>query len=315
MSDLHLALAMLMITLTSCGSVAREDDAHGTGSPRVVAPRANIDASEAPESEPDASTAPDASVANAPTKPAAQPDASAAPDSSVANAPATPTAEPDAGAAPDSSVADAPTAPEGWIFTKDLANARGLGGVPLTGSARTSYGVLYRGQTLALSAAGCEEFASLRIRSVVDLRDPVERVFSRNADCVRNAASILTAPLGSSSDYLDYISKQGGLDSIAATFAVLGDPAAYPVYIHCTYGRDRTGVVSALILSALGASRTAIVDEYNRSSATVGSSPDSLERVLDKVDELGGIEAFLKGAGVTSAQLETLRAVVIAGRK
>lgn len=331
---MHLVLAMLMITVTGCESATWRET--GADSARAPAPRASIDAGVAPEAARGASAVPDASVVDAPNTPEAAPDAGAAvPDASAADAKTTPEAEPDASAAvadasvadvptmpqaapdasaaPDSSVADAPTTPDAWIFTEDLANARGLGGVPLTGSATTSYGVLYRGQTLDLSAAGCEEFASLRIRTVVDLRDEIERRFWRHADCVRDSATILIAPLGSSEEYLGYISTQRGIDSIAATFAVLGDPEAYPVYIHCTYGRDRTGTMSALILSALGASRAAIMDEYNRSSETVGSSPEELESVLDEVDAAGGIEAFLERAGVTSDQLETLRAVATAG--
>jgi hypothetical protein len=67
--------------------------------------------------------------------------------------------------------------------------------------------------------------------------------------------------------------------------------------------------MSALVLGALGASRAEIVAEYNRSSAKVGSTPERLEGVLDEIDALGGIEAFLERAGVRSDQLETLREI------
>ena len=210
-------------------------------------------------------------------------------------------------ARPASSSAEEQIAPVRWVFTADLTNARDLGGVPVAGSASTCFDELYRGQALTLSRVGCDEFAALGIRTVVDLRSGFERFFLPNADCVQNSASVLIAPLGETLDYVDFISTQEGLDSIAATFAVLGDPEAYPVYIHCTFGRDRTGVMSALILSALGASREVIVAEYNRSNATVGASPELLEGVLDELDAQGGIEALLQQVGVTTGQLDTLR--------
>lgn len=218
----------------------------------------------------------------------------------------------DAGADPDSSIPQTPISPETWILTDELNNARDLGGIQLSDSVTSSFRLLYRGQTLVLSESGCDEFARLSIRTVVDLRGGFERLFSRNAECVQESAEVVTAPLGSTFDYMEYVTTPSGLDSIAETFAVLGNPEAYPVYIHCTYGRDRTGVMSALILSALGASRSAIMDEYNRSSETVGAYPDRLEGVLDEVEAQGGIDAFLENAGVMRSQLDTLRAVAVA---
>jgi hypothetical protein len=148
--------------------------------------------------------------------------------SDVHEEPSTPTGLTEA--VPDLDAAEHQTAAVTWIFTADLSNARDLGGVALGGSAHTRYDALYRGQALTLSRAGCEEFAALGIRSVVDLRGGLERLFSSDANCVQDSASILWAPLGSTLDYREYISEQESLDSIAATFALLGDPQAYPIY-------------------------------------------------------------------------------------
>jgi protein-tyrosine phosphatase len=90
----------------------------------------------------------------------------------------------------------------------------------------------------------------------------------------------------------DYVADLNASASIAAAFTVLGDPAAYPVYIHCTYGRDRTGVLAAVILSALGAKRADILQEYLISQRTVGATPASLTAVLDEIELRGPDRAF-----------------------
>lgn len=53
-----------------------------------------------------------------------------------------------------------------------------------------------------------------------------------------------------------------GEDSVAELLAVLTDPASYPVAIHCSGGKDRTGIVVALLLALLGVSDDDIRADY-----------------------------------------------------
>ena len=72
-------------------------------------------------------------------------------------------------------------------------------------------------------------------------------------------------------------------------------------------GRDRASVVSALVLLALGASRQTVIDEFNLSAqANVPVKPANIETVLDQIDKLGGIKAYLTALGVTASQLDGL---------
>lgn len=196
------------------------------------------------------------------------------------------------------------------ILVANLDNARDLGGVPLEVGGSTACNTLFRGPPLASSSATlCDGVAALGIQSVIDLRTAEERALVPEAACVAEAMRIVAAPLPIPYNVspADYIADLDASESIALAFATLGDESAYPVYFHCTWGRDRTGILAALVLAALGASREAIVDEYTLSSWTVGAYPQSLRAALDEVDRRGGIESYLTGVGVTSEQLSVMR--------
>jgi protein-tyrosine phosphatase len=100
-------------------------------------------------------------------------------------------------------------------------------------------------------------------------------------------------------------------ESIAKVFHAFGDRAAYPVYFHCTYGRDRTGVVGALLLLALGVSRQDVMTDYLLSKDSVGAYPDSLDAVLDEIERRGGGTQVLHELGISEQELAVLRSHVV----
>jgi protein tyrosine phosphatase (PTP) superfamily phosphohydrolase (DUF442 family) len=203
------------------------------------------------------------------------------------------------------------------ILINEVLNARDLGGTSLGDGRSVACDQLYRGAAIAsLSAEGCAEFAGLGIRTVVDLRTPSERSSQPAAACVSQQARIVLAPMPIpySVSPTDYIADLDATGSVLAAFGALGDAAAYPTYFHCTYGRDRSGVLAAVILLALGATRDAVMAEYELSVAGgVGAYPDSLQAVLDEIERRGGVEAYLASVGVSSSELAALRARLIVG--
>jgi protein-tyrosine phosphatase len=203
---------------------------------------------------------------------------------------------------------------EPWILVRDVVNARDVGS-GAGDAAHVAEGVLYRGAPLqGLSSAGCDEFARRGIRTVIDLRIDSERGSLLAADCVTARARVVLAPLPVPYDVsaADYIAILDAGDSIAEAFRVLGDGGSYPVYVNCTWGRDRTGVLVAVALLALGVSADVIMDEYLLSRATVGATPSSLQAALDELERRGGIDAYLASVGVTDAQIAALRARALA---
>ena len=75
--------------------------------------------------------------------------------------------------------------------------------------------------------------------------------------------------------------------AIAAALAILSDSSAYPAVFHCSAGKDRTGVLAALLLGLLGVPDETIVADYALSAAAMEhliayyqrSFPDAGERL------------------------------------
>ena len=130
--------------------------------------------------------------------------------------------------------------------------------------------------------------------------------------------------------YLSYMSARP--DSIVAAVRTIAS-ARGAALVHCAAGKDRTGMVVALALDAVGVDRSTIVSDYLAtahriyaimdrlvSSPTYRSEleghdprdhapvPGTIERVLHLVDEgFGGSAAWLSSHGLSRAELERLR--------
>jgi protein tyrosine/serine phosphatase len=77
---------------------------------------------------------------------------------------------------------------------------------------------------------------------------------------------------------------------VKAVFAVLADRARYPILIHCTQGKDRTGLVVQLVLMLLGVPMEAIDNDYMISSYEL--APEKNEKLLE-VQSIGLTDDFV----------------------
>lgn len=195
------------------------------------------------------------------------------------------------------------------ILSGKIPNARSLGGIPLGPESSVACDALFRGPPLAgLTTEGCAAVAALGFETVIDLRTEGEQAAVPDDGCVTATRVSASLPIPYSVSPEAYLADFDTAPSIALVFHVLADASNYPLYFHCTYGRDRTGVVAAAVLLALGASRENVMREYQLSAATVGAYPTSLSAVLDEIDAEGGIDAALAARGVSAADLAALRA-------
>jgi protein-tyrosine phosphatase len=193
------------------------------------------------------------------------------------------------------------------VLTPGLSNARDLVGTPLSDGGSVACGAIYRGPPLILTEEGCTQAAELGLRTLVDLRIEGERTSLPDSSCVQAERVFAPLPVPYGLGPTDYLNDLHETASIALVFHTFGDPNRYPIYFHCTYGRDRTGVVGALLLLALGATRAAVMEEYLLSQPNVGAYPNSLEAVLDDIEQRGGAQAVLRELGISDTELAVLR--------
>jgi len=148
-----------------------------------------------------------------------------------------------------------------------VANLRDVGGIR-AGSARVRSGVLLRSGHLAdLTPEGGALLAD-RVRHVVDLRD--------DAEVEREPSALSGVPITRIPLFLGSVGSFFALNmDLTAMYRHLVDESAprlvdavriiaagEPTLVHCTVGKDRTGVTIALALSAVGADRDAVVADY-----------------------------------------------------
>jgi len=196
------------------------------------------------------------------------------------------------------------------VLENEVTNARDLGEHPLSNGNYTLCNTILRGGDLTgLSESGCEEFSKLDIRTVIDLRMESTQQSQPAPTCVSEHTAITPAPMPKLPETPEnYLALMQEKDAIATVFTYLGNPEAYPVYIHCVIGRDRASFVTALALLALGANRQTIIEEFMLSEeAGVAVKSECLEAVLEEIETIGGIQAFLLSVGVSNTQLEVLR--------
>ena len=79
----------------------------------------------------------------------------------------------------------------------------------------------------------------------------------------------------------------GAVAVLTEAIEVLAAPGALPAVIHCSAGKDRTGVLSALILAFLGVPDETIVEDYALSAAAMGRLLERLKAEYPEAAERG----------------------------
>jgi protein-tyrosine phosphatase len=245
-----------------------------------------------------------------------------------------------------------------WIDLDGTANTRDTGGLPTAGGRRTVSRRLLRSDSLQhLSPADVRRLvAEYGVREVADLRAGIElaaegpgpmtreplvtikhlSLFPEQDDYVVPMAE-RKPPVGRgfAGLYLGFLLQRP--DSVLGALRLIayGEGA---VVVHCTAGKDRTGVVIALALAEAGVQRAAIVADYAASAeryaevlrrhareaadgglarvAALMHVPRAvtMERFLDALAEhAGGVGPWLKAHGWSEADRAALRRRLLAG--
>ncbi len=252
-------------------------------------------------------------------------------------------------------------------MAKKISNFRDLGGIPAANGKTVRYGMLYRSGHLGkIKPEVAERLRDKKgLRTVIDLRAPAE--LAHKQDVVPEGVDYLHIPPltdeqnpavtrhtgpsilkkimqveGGARTYLSetyrtMISSEPSLEALRKLMRTLIDEDDGAVLWHCTQGKDRTGVVAAAILLALGVDRDAIMRDYmktNRScrfknfwiyigvvlvtfsvrkahnlNLLLSSRRDFMRAAFDEIDKFwGGTEGFLhNGLKLTDEDLCDLR--------
>jgi hypothetical protein len=216
-------------------------------------------------------------------------------------------------------------------------NVRDLGGLPLTGGGETAHRVVVRADSLtSLTSEGRQALADYGVSLVVNLRpqreDDEERLEALQVPVVRLAMD--PRPVAAAWDWPTmreaYLALADHYRSELAQALTLLGRAEPPAAIHCTGGRDRTGIACGMALWLAGVEPDAIAADHamsdahleQRSAEWLAQSADDaeLERrrrivqppgrtlvdVLEEIEAEDGIRARLVCAGADEAALDRL---------
>jgi hypothetical protein len=224
-----------------------------------------------------------------------------------------------------------------------LVNLRDLGGLPIVGGGTTRFGILYRGDALYPGDVDPDHVAVWPPAAVIDLRsqeeaDRVGYVWPSGPDVHVHPLHDAAAPTRQIPDtlreiYASMVQTRAG--RIAGTVA-LAARADGPVFVHCAVGKDRTGVVVAVLLLAAGVEPRAVIDDYLATEANLvplrsrlrskaspsatqaprppvprglfAVSPEAIGEVVDAVSSRpGGAAAWLTAHGAEQSDVDRWR--------
>jgi protein-tyrosine phosphatase len=225
-------------------------------------------------------------------------------------------------------------------------NLRDVGGYPIEAGGSLRWRTLFRSDGLhRLGADGVAALGALDLRTIVDLRADIE-VTEAPSDVAGLRAARLHVPMvrdltvlppTTLADVYRYMIDERG-ESIGAAVRALSAPGALPGLVHCSAGKDRTGIVIALVLAVLGVPDELIGADYALSAvyldpdstAAIGrlkasglgdrvtlellaSPPALILEVLARARAAGGgsVDGYLAAHGVSAADLAALRSALV----
>ncbi len=247
------------------------------------------------------------------------------------------------------------------LHLKGAFNFRDIGGYPTKDGKTVRWGRVYRSANLSeLSDESVAYVSELGIKLVCDLRS-ADEVSERPDRLPSPAPNVLMLPIVDPSNpfvrmarifsnwnRVDSIMLEGYaqvvLDQNAAAFARifhhLKDENSLPAIIHCTAGKDRAGMATAILLIALGVPEEIVIQDYSLSNLyfsyfrdvmdktitplkrfgisvddirpLLSASPAVMKGALDHLHkEYGSVEAYLARASVTAEDIDQIKRLLL----
>lgn len=226
-------------------------------------------------------------------------------------------------------------------------NVRDCGGYLTREGRAVKWGVFFRADGLhRLTPEGQARLLGQGVQTIIDLRRSEElktapNVFAASSNVQYHHVSLLVDEEGSAKPQRDpeplvvmyrriLDERQGQVYKTLSTFA---DTAGLPGLVHCTAGKDRTGLITALLLALVGVPHETIIADYALTSTYLGKGfmedikkralqkgftweqyaplvtcpPENMMQTLRHIDETyGGVPSYLRHIGLSQAQLAHL---------
>jgi protein-tyrosine phosphatase len=234
---------------------------------------------------------------------------------------------------------------------RSVANFRDIGGYACGERGTVRWGAVYRAGVLdGMDEVDRDTYLNLGVRTVFDLRSDDECAARPSVDGAHRIeissrpptpTTTPTVPIVESGPLPDlrevYVGMlDHGRDGFAQLFTTLARHDALPAVIHCHAGKDRTGMVVALLLEVIGVDRELVLDDYEISPPLTESDGATTERLLaygyepaaaaamlvasrpamtaaleHLDDRYGGAIEYLRRAGVVGGDLVQLRDALV----
>ena len=246
--------------------------------------------------------------------------------------------------------------PARLVALEAVHNFRDLGGYATADGRRTQWRKLFRADGLyRLTRADVTALEPLGLHTVIDLRSATElaergRFPVDVHPVIYHHLPIIDATWSMANDHVEYDRDEDflisayhemltvGAPRFAMAFAALAEPDALPAVFHCAAGKDRTGLLAALILGAMRVSIDDIVDDYALTvagmerfrawaarewpewlermaalpSAFTAALPDAMRHILDELcTRHGSIRNYVRSIGVSDATLAALESALL----
>lgn len=199
------------------------------------------------------------------------------------------------------------------------ANARDIGGWNTVDGMTIKQGLLYRGSEIdgavqpeyKITDRGLQQMiGELGIRFDMDLRSEFEN--KNGFDALGKNVIHKYYGVGMYSALLD------NEEQLREIFSDLANPDNYPIYLHCTYGRDRTGSICYLLEALLGVSDSDLQKEYEISAFTDSYvNTAEFNAFVEKINTFKGdttqkkVEGYLLSIGVSAEEIATIREILL----
>lgn len=246
--------------------------------------------------------------------------------------------------------------PARLVALEAVHNFRDLGGYATADGRHTVWRTLFRADGLyRLTAADVVALEPLGLRTVIDLRSApelsergrfpvdVHPVVFHHLPIIDATWAVADRPEHDrDEDFLIWAYQEMltvGAPRFAAAFEALAEPDALPAVFHCAAGKDRTGLLAALLLGSLGVSDDDIIADYaltvegmarfrawaarewpewfermaSMPPAFTAALPEAMRHIVEELSaEHGSIRNYVKSIGVSHATLTRLESVLLA---